>query len=31
MLGHASVDTASRYFRAGPAENAEVVERVFGD
>ena len=31
LLGHASIDTAARYFRAGPAENAEVVERVFGD
>lgn len=31
MLGHASIDTAARYFRAGSAENAEVVERVFSD
>jgi integrase len=31
MLGHASVDTAARYFRAGSAENAAVIERVFGD
>jgi integrase len=31
LLGHASIDTAARYFRAGSAENAEVVERVFGD
>jgi len=30
MLGHASIDTAARYFRAGSAENAAVVERVFG-
>jgi integrase len=31
LLGHASIDTAARYFRAGSAENAEVVERVFSD
>jgi integrase len=31
LLGHASIDTAARYFRAGSAENAEVIERVFGD
>ena len=31
FLGHASIDTAARYFRAGSAENAEVVERVFSD
>ena len=31
MLGHASFDTAARYFRAGSAENAEVVERIFSD
>jgi len=31
LLGHASIDTAARYFRAGSAENAEVAERVFGD
>jgi integrase len=31
LLGHASIDTAARYFRARSAENAEVVERVFGD
>ena len=30
LLGHASIDTAARFFRAGPA-GAEVVERVFGD
>ncbi len=29
LLGHASIDTAARYFRAGPAENAAVIERVF--
>jgi hypothetical protein len=31
MLGHASVDTAGRYFRSGSAENAAVIERVFSD
>ena len=31
LLGHASIDTAARYFRSGSAENAEVIERVFGD
>jgi site-specific recombinase XerD len=31
LLGPASIDTAARYFRAGSAENAEVVERVFSD
>ena len=30
LLGHASLDTAARYFRAGTAETTEVVERVFG-
>ena len=29
LLGHASLDTAARYFRAGPAENAAVIERIF--
>jgi site-specific recombinase XerD len=29
LLGHASVETAGRYFRAGAAEQANVVERVF--
>ena len=29
MLGHASIDTAARYFRAGSAENAAVIERIF--
>ena len=29
LLGHASIDTAARYFRAGPAENAAVIERIF--
>ena len=30
LLGHASIDTSARYFRSGPAENAAVIERVFG-
>jgi integrase len=30
ILGHGSIDTSARYFRAGPAENAAVIERVFG-
>jgi site-specific recombinase XerD len=29
LLGHASLDTSARYFRAGPAETAAVVEAVF--
>jgi integrase len=29
LLGHASIDTAARYFRAGSAENTAVIERVF--
>ena len=29
MLGHASIDTAARYFRSGSAENAAVIERIF--
>jgi integrase len=29
LLGHASVKTAGRYFRAGTDEQADVVERVF--
>jgi len=29
LLGHASVDTAARYFRSGSAENAAVIERIF--
>jgi integrase/recombinase XerC len=29
LMGHASLDTAGRYFRAGPAELAEAVERTF--
>jgi integrase len=31
LLGHASIDTAARYFRTGSAEKAEVVERVFAN
>lgn len=29
LLGHALLDTTARYFRAGQAETAAVVERVF--
>ena len=29
LLGHASLDTSARYFRAGPTETAAVVEAVF--
>ena len=29
LLGHASIDTAARYFRSGSAENAVVIERIF--
>jgi integrase len=29
LLGHSSLDTTARYFRAGVAEQADVVERVF--
>jgi integrase len=29
LLGHASIDTAARYFRAGPAETVAVIERIF--
>jgi len=29
LLGHASIDTAARYFCSGPAENAAVIERIF--
>ncbi|WP_407061580.1 tyrosine-type recombinase/integrase [Actinomadura napierensis] len=31
LLGHASVATSGRYFRAGAAEVASVVEHVFGE
>ncbi|WP_040840850.1 tyrosine-type recombinase/integrase [Nocardia brevicatena] len=29
LLGHASLDTSARYFRAGAAEQAAIVETVF--
>ncbi|HUR06382.1 MAG TPA: site-specific integrase [Nonomuraea sp.] len=29
LLGHASIDTAARYFRSGSAENTAVGERIF--
>jgi integrase len=29
LLGHTSLDTTARYFRAGTAEQADVVERIF--
>lgn len=29
LLGHASIQTAARYFRAGPDETAAVIGRVF--
>jgi integrase len=29
LLGHASVETAGRYFRAGAGEQAQAVEQVF--
>ncbi len=29
LLGHASIETTARYFRAGAAEQAAVVERIF--
>jgi integrase/recombinase XerC len=29
LMGHASLDTTARYFRAGAAEQAAVVDRVF--
>jgi hypothetical protein len=27
---NSSIDTADRYFRAGSAKNAAVIERIFG-
>lgn len=30
LLGHESIETTQRYFRASPAEVAQLVERVFG-
>ncbi|HET9654622.1 MAG TPA: tyrosine-type recombinase/integrase [Kineosporiaceae bacterium] len=29
LLGHATLETAARYFRAGPTEQAAVIERIF--
>ncbi|WP_425550799.1 tyrosine-type recombinase/integrase [Actinoallomurus liliacearum] len=29
LLGHSSLDTSTRYFRAGQTEQAEIVDRVF--
>ncbi|XAN42400.1 site-specific integrase [Micromonospora schwarzwaldensis] len=29
LLGHASLDATARYFRAGAAEQAALVERIF--
>ena len=29
LLGHASLETTARYFRAGTAEQAAVIERIF--
>lgn len=29
LLGHASLDTTARYFRAGAGEQADVVDRIF--
>ncbi|MFI7074946.1 tyrosine-type recombinase/integrase [Micromonospora sediminicola] len=29
LLGHASLDTTARYFRAGAAEQAAVIKRIF--
>jgi len=29
LMGHASIDTTARYFRAGPAEVAGVVDHIF--
>jgi site-specific recombinase XerD len=29
LLGHASLDTSARYFRAGTTEQAAIIERVF--
>ncbi|MEV4899137.1 tyrosine-type recombinase/integrase, partial [Nonomuraea sp. NPDC055795] len=30
LMGHSSLETSARYFRAGTTEQAEVVDRVFG-
>jgi integrase/recombinase XerC len=29
LLNHASIETSARYFRAGPSEQAAVVESAF--
>jgi integrase/recombinase XerC len=29
LLGHGSLESTARYFRAGAAEQAAVVERIF--
>jgi len=29
LLGQASIETAARYFRAGSAEQAAVIDRIF--
>lgn len=29
LMDHASIDTTARYIRAGPAEVADVVDRIF--
>ncbi|MFI9561636.1 tyrosine-type recombinase/integrase [Nonomuraea endophytica] len=29
LMGHSSLETSARYFRAGTTEQAEVVERIF--
>lgn len=29
LLGHATLETVSRYFRAGTAEQAAVIEKIF--
>ena len=31
LLGHASIETSARYFRAGAEEQAAIVEAVFGN
>lgn len=31
LLGHSSIETSSRYFRAGKAETAALIHRVFTD
>ncbi|MFD0889699.1 tyrosine-type recombinase/integrase, partial [Streptosporangium algeriense] len=29
LLGHSSIETSARYFRAGAAEQAAVVDQIF--